>query len=269
MIVAIHQPCYLPWLGYLRRMAQADLFVVLDHVQFERANYQNRTRIRMPCGGSPAPAGGMATADYEARWLTVPVLQRSQKESILEKEVDNRLEGPRHWAVVQLSTLRHSYREARFASLYLPVLKEIFSARWDRLLELNLALLEVLRDAFGIRTPLVRSSELGAQGAKSELILELCRKLGADTFLGGMGGSRDYLDREAFQRAGVGVLWQEFRHPAYPQCGSAPFIAGLSSIDLLLNCGPQGRHLFLPESITDQNMQDGQRDAQRALRAAA
>jgi hypothetical protein len=257
MIVAIHQPCFMPWLGYLHRMAQADLFVVLDHVQFEKANYQNRTRIRMQ-----GPEG------YEARWLTVPVLQRSQKESILEKELDNRLEGPRHWSAVQLSTLRHAYREARFTSLYLPALKDIFSARWDRLVDLDLALLEVLRDAFGIRTPLVRSSELGAQGAKSELILELCEKVGADTFLGGMGGSREYLDREAFQRAGVGVAWQEFRHPVYPQSGSGPFIAGLSSIDLLLNCGPQGRQLFLSES-QDDNQQHSQRDGQQALRAAA
>jgi hypothetical protein len=108
----------------------------------------------------------------------------------------------------------------------------------------------------------VRSSELAPQGAKSELILELCRTLGAKTFLGGMGGSREYLDRDAFQRAGVGVMWQEFRHPVYPQCGSAPFIAGLSSIDLLLNCGPQGRQLFVSEPSR-------QPEAQQDLRAAA
>jgi hypothetical protein len=119
-----------------------------------------------------------------------------------------------------------------------------------------------LRDAFGIRTPLVRSSQLGAQGAKSELVLGLCKELGAGTFLGGMGGSRDYLDREAFERAGIAVAWQEFRHPAYPQCGSAPFIGGLSSIDLLLNCGPQGRDLFLPDA-------HARPDAHQALRAAA
>ena len=264
MIVAIHQPCFLPWLGYLHRMAQADVFVLLDDVQFERANFQNRTRIRMPCGGA-RPAEGARVPDYESRWLTVPVLQRSQKESILEKEVDNRLEGPRHWSAIQLATLRHAYREAAFTSLYLPVLKNLLSARWQHLASLNFALLEVLRDAFGIRTPVVRSSELGAQGAKSGLILDICRKLGAGTFLGGMGGSREYLEREAFERAGVSVHWQEFRHPVYPQCGSAPFTAGLSSIDLLLNCGPQGRQLFIPEGSS---ARDGEQAAQQ-LRAAA
>src|SRR3954470_13110920 len=104
MIVSIHQPCYLPWLGYLQRMAQADVFVLLDHVQFERANYQNRTRILMD--GAP-------------RWLTVPVVQRSQKERIIDKEVDSRLDAAR-WGVNHHATLRHAYREAAFRREYLP-----------------------------------------------------------------------------------------------------------------------------------------------------
>jgi hypothetical protein len=238
MIVSIHQPCYLPWLGYLQRMAQADVFVLLDHVQFERANFQNRTRIRMPSGKPNGP-------DYEGRWLTVPVVQRSQKECIADKDIDNRAEGARLWSAIHLATLRHAYRDAACFDLYMPALKEILSARWQRLVDLNRAMLEVLRDAFGIRTPLVRSSELGVHGVKSELVLQICRRLGAHTFLGGMGGSRAYLEREAFARAGIDVVWQEFRHPAYPQCGDAPFIAGLSALDLLFNCGPQGRRLFI------------------------
>ena len=233
MIVAIHQPSYLPWLGYLDRMARADLFVVLDHVQFERGNFQNRTMIRM---------------NDEARWLTVPVAQRSQKERILEKEIDNRLEGARSWAPVHFSTLRHAYRDAPHAGLYAQALKEIFDARWRRLVDLDMALLGLLRDILGIRTPLVKSSDLGVEGMKSELILNLCRELGADGFLGGMGGSRRYLDTAAFERAGIEVRWQAFRHPIYRQCGAAPFIPGLSALDLLFNCGPQSQDILLGQS---------------------
>jgi hypothetical protein len=218
-------------------MAQADVFVLLDHVQFERANYQNRTRVLV---------------DGEPRWLTVPVVQRSQKERIVDKEIDNRLEGPRHWGRVHLGTLRHAYRAAPFANLYLPVLRDVLEARWALLADLDLALLEVLREAFGIRTPLVRSSELGVSGAKSDLILGICRALGAHEFLGGMGGSRAYIDAEAFRRAGIRLRWQDFRHPAYAQCGDAPFVAGLSAADLLLNRGPAGRRLFLPERASQQ-----------------
>jgi hypothetical protein len=230
MIVAIHQPSYLPWLGYLDRMARADLFVMLDHVQFERGNFQNRTMIRM---------------NGEARWLTVPVVQRSQKERILEKEIDNRLEGARAWGPIHFATLRHAYRDAPHAGRYMNALKSILEARWERLVDLDMALLGLMRDALGIRTPLVKSSELGVEGMKSELILNICRAVGADVFLGGMGGSRRYLDTAAFERAGVGVQWQAFRHPVHPQCGGGPFVAGLSALDLLFNRGPQSRATLL------------------------
>lgn len=243
MIVAIHQPSYLPWLGYLDRMARADLFVVLDHVQFERGNFQNRTMIRM--NGRDGP---------EQRWLTVPVVQRSQKERILEKEIDNRREGARAWGPIHLATLRHAYRDAPHAGRYMGALKDILEARWERLVDLDMALLELLRGALGIRTPLVKSSELGAEGMKSGLILNICRAVGADVFLGGMGGSRRYLDAAAFERAGVGVQWQAFRHPVYPQRGGAPFVAGLSALDLLFNCGPQSRAIALGREATQESL---------------
>jgi len=231
MIVTVHQPHFLPWLGYLHRMAQADLFILLDHVQFERRNYQNRTMIRF---------------DGEARWLTVPVEQRSQKERIDDKCIDNSLHGTtRWWSPGHFQTIRQAYRGAPFMDEYAPALRRIFETRWPRLVELNAALLELLRDAFGIRTKLVRSSDLNVAGAKSELILNLCRAVGADALLAGLGGSRTYLDKDRFERDGVRVLYQAFEHPGYRQCGDAPFIKGLSSIDMLLNCGPGSRDLLL------------------------
>jgi WbqC-like protein len=233
MIVAIHQPHYLPWLGYLHRMAQVDLFILLDHVQFERRNHQNRNRIRL---------------DGEAFWLTVPVVQRSQKERIVEKLVDNA--SPRPWGPVHFSTLRHAYREAEHFGSYADALRKILDARWERLTDLNRAMLDLLRDAFDIRTPLARSSELGVDGAKSDLILNLCRAAGADTLLAGFGGSRAYLDAEGFAREGVRIRWHDFKHPTYKQCGAQPFLPGLAAIDLLFNCGPQSRAILMGEGAS-------------------
>ena len=238
MKVAIHQPHFLPWLGYLHRMAQADLFVLLDHVQFERRNYQNRTMIRM---------------NDEARWLTVPVLQRSQKERIVDKEVDNGLDGAKRWALNHFTTLRHAYRRAGFFTTYGAAFKQLFEARWHRLVDLNQAGLEILRDAFAIRTPLVRSAELGVEGARGDLILGICRAVGADTLIAGRGGSRGYLDAEAFAHAGVRIEYHDFQHPEYPQCGTGPFIRGLSASDMLFNCGPQSRSLLLGETTTHES----------------
>lgn len=230
MLVAIHQPNYFPWLGYLDRMAKADLFVILDHVQFERRNYQNRTSILL---------------EGEPRWLTVPVVQLSQKEKIIDKGVDNSEGGSREWGPTHFKTLRYAYRKAPYFELYAPKLQEILHARWDKLVDLNLATLEFLREAFGIRTPLRRSSQMRAEGARSELLLNICREVSPQsTFLGGLGGSRRYLDQAAFAQAGVGVQWQELKHPTYPQCGAGPFQPGLTSLDILFNVGPLARDML-------------------------
>ena len=223
MLVAIHQPHYLPWLGYLHRMAQADLFVLLDHVQFERGNYQNRTRVRI---------------NGAAQWLTVPVQQHSQKERIADKRIENRLD----WARAHYETLRRAYggnAAGGYFGAYAAQLRAIYSMQWERLVDLNDALLELLRGAFDIRTPLVRSSTLGVDGRKSELVLNICRAVGASGLLVGLGASREYLDRAAFAAAGIELRFQEFSHPQYRQAGAAPFIPGLSAVDLLFNCGPQ------------------------------
>ena len=235
MKVAIHQPHFLPWLGYLHRMTQVDLFILLDHVQFERRGYQNRTAIRV---------------EDEARWLTVPVVQVSQKETILEKRIDNPRDPlDRWWGSKHFQTLRFAYRKAPYFQRYAPRIQQILEARHEHLVDLNKAMLEFLMDEFGIDTPIARSSRLAATGQRSELLLNLCKTVKADTFVGGMGGSRRYLDQEAFARAGIAVEWQEFNQAPYAQCGSNAFIPGLSAIDALFNCGPAAGGLLRGEDL--------------------
>lgn len=230
MIVSISQPTFLPWLGYMHRMVQADLFIVLDHVQFERRNYQNRTRIRL---------------ENRERWLTVPVQQQSQQERIIDKLIANpEAEETRWWGADMIRTLRHAYRSAPHLDVYLNTVKDIIESRPERLIDLDLEMLEFLRKALSIETPMLTSSSLKVAGTRSDLILNLCLEVDADTYLAGMGGSRDYLDREAFARAGVEIAWQDFQHPRHIQCGGGDFISGLSSIDMLMNLGPESRHLL-------------------------
>jgi hypothetical protein len=228
MLVAIHQPHYLPWLGYLQRMAQADLFIVLDHVQFERGNYQNRTQVRV---------------NGAAHWLTVPVQQRSQKERILDKAID----CSRPWGEAHFETLRRAYASAGYFGRYATELRAILDCEWQRLLDLNEHTLGFLRDAFDIRTPLVKSSTLRVEGAKSELVLNLCKAVGASALLVGLGGSRHYLDWAAFAEAGIQLQMQQFAHPIYPQRGAGAFTPGLSAVDLLFHCGPASRQVLLGE----------------------
>jgi len=236
MIVSIHQPHFLPWLGYFDRMRQSDLFVLLDHVQFERQNYQNRVQIKTSQG---------------LHWLVVPVQQRSRSETILDKLVVNQGSGRHHWAHRVYASIEHSYRGAPGFAAASVELRELLLRPWSRLVDLDLALIDWLRAALDIRTPMVRSSELGVTGKKAELVLAICQATGASVFLGGLGASRHYVEPEPFHRAGIDIAWQRFVHPRYPQ-RPAPgrFVEGVSALDLVFNAGPDAARILRESSAS-------------------
>lgn len=230
MIVAAHQPNFIPWLGFFDKMLKADLFIIVDHVQMERQSYQNRVRIKTGAG---------------ERWITVPVLQESRDERILDKRIDNSREGRFRWGRKMFLTLKYAYQSAPYFRDHEAALSELLSDRWERLSELNLRLIEFCRHALAIRTPMILSSSLGVPGSKSEMVLNMCRAAGGDVYLSGSGASRAYLDLPAFERAGLSVAWQDFRHPRYrqyPCCDS--FIPNLSSFDMIFNCGPRSPEIL-------------------------
>ena len=227
MILAAHQPSYLPWMGLIHKIAAADLFVMADHVQYEKQGFQNRNRIK--------------TADG-AQWLVVPVRREGMSRSVGEV----RIADDDKWRRQTIRTIETAYRRAPFFAAYAEPLFAIYKEQWDKLVDLNGALLRLFLDALEIRTPIVLSSSLSPSGKKTEMIIDLCQKAGADTYLSGRGGSVDYLDRPLLAEAGIRLQWQDFTHPAYPQlhprCG---FVANLSLLDLLFNCGPQSRAILL------------------------
>lgn len=225
MIVAAHQPHYLPWLGYLAKVAAADLFVVMDDLQYEAQNFQNRNRIKL---------------NHGPHWLTVPLERGAQTERICDKRIDNRGRGRHHWQHRAWQTLRVHYGAAPFWSRYAGALREVYARPWTTLVELDLHLLRLHLDWFAIRTPVVAASTLGLAGQKTDRIVSLCRAVGAGVYLSGTGGSRAYLDVAALARAGVRVAWQRFRHPTYVQRYPARgFVSHLAALDLLLNHGPE------------------------------
>jgi hypothetical protein len=118
------------------------------------------------------------------------------------------------------------------------------------LVDLNRELLTFLMEALGVRKPIILSSTLSPTARKSDLVLELCRAVGADTFLGGLGGSREYLDAAAFRQAKINVRWQDFQHPRYAQHPRPQtFITGLTALDLLFNCGHESVHILAGKAL--------------------
>jgi len=218
-VVVVLQPSYLPWLGFFDQMRRSDVFVYYDDVQFDKHGWRNRNRLKSRAG----PV-----------WVTVPVLHGGLgPQRIDEIEIDN----GRPWARKQIETIRQLYARAPHGGACLPELEDLLCGRaWERLVDLNLAVTALLAGWLGIRCRIARSSELGVAGGKSERLLAICQRFGADRYLSG-DSAKDYLDVDLFTAGGVAVEWQNFQHPSYLQ-QHGDFVPYLSALDFILNVGP-------------------------------
>jgi len=221
--VAIHQPQYMPWLGYLAKWAAADVFVFLDTVQYEKNGWQNRNRIKTRDG---------------AAWLTVPV-----HAPLGTRIRDVGLANDEPWRRRHFTAIEHAYAGAPCWGRFRDGLAALYAGEWSGLAPLAEASARWLADAFEIRTPARLASEIGDPGVTDATarLVELCRAVGGDTYLAGRDGIQ-YLDLPQFEAAGIAVLSQAYEHPVYRQCHGA-FVPNLSGMDLLLNEGPSGRAL--------------------------
>jgi hypothetical protein len=217
LIVAIHQPQYLPWLGYFDKIRQADIFCYLDSVQYKKNDWQNRNRIKTSQGW---------------QWLTVPV-HFQFPEKISEVKINTTV----NWRKKHLQALVTNYRRAPYFEKYIEVFGQVYSEDWVSVSELNIRFIERLVDALGMsQKPAVKSSQLALREDPTDRLIDVCRELEADTYLAGQDGTK-YMDLERFKENGIGVIIQDFKHPEYPQMFDG-FQSHMSVVDLLFNCGP-------------------------------
>jgi hypothetical protein len=216
MIVSIHQPAYMPWLGYFDRIARSDKFIYLDNVQFERNSFVNRNRIKTPTGPI---------------WLTVPVrLEEHFNSTIADIEVDAR----KNWQRKHLRSIAQNYCRApkfgekfnKLAGFYEPTVRSLADFCFSQLL--------FWVNELGITTEILRASTLPVDGHKSELILNLCKHLGATSYLSGPLG-RNYLHVDEFTAAGIDVGYHDYVHPQYPQM-HGDFVPAMGIVDYWMNC---------------------------------
>ncbi|RKY43027.1 MAG: hypothetical protein DRP80_06065 [Candidatus Omnitrophota bacterium] len=230
MIVSVHQPQYLPWIGYFDKILKSDCFVFLDKVQYKHREFQNRNRIRVKDGWI---------------WLTVPVIVKGKRHQLInEVKIDNTSE----WQRGHLRSLEVSYSKAEFFKDYRDWLEEVYlNRKWEKLIDLNVFIIRFILNELKIETPVYFESELGTTHTGTERIIEICKKLGADTYLSGVGG-RDYLDEERFKEEGIVLKYQEFKHPIYRQVfcrDEKEFVPNLSVIDLLFNEGQESKVILI------------------------
>jgi hypothetical protein len=218
LIVAVHQPQYLPWLGYFDKIRRADVFCFLDDVQYKKNDWQNRNRIRTARGW---------------QWLTVPVCYRFPQK-ISEVTINNAV----NWRHKHLQALITNYSRTPYYKDYSGLFEDVYSETWDSLCDLNIFLIKRLGSALGLNQKLiVKTSDFKLSEDPTERLIDICKVLDADTYLSGQDGTK-YMDMDRFRQSGISVEVQDFNHPVYPQAFK-DFESHMSVIDLLFNCGPK------------------------------
>jgi len=217
--VVIHQPDFLPYLGFLHRLLFADVFVMLDTAQFVNGtshSWTHRDKIKTPSG---------------EKWLSISIKKAPRDTAIRDIQLSNTV----NWRADNLNLLQTNYRKAPCFREIFPYVEQLYAFDCESLMDFNVKSIELLLGLFNIKAPMVFASDLGAQGKKNELLVNILGKTGACRYLSGVG-ARAYFDPAPFKEAGIEVIWQNFTHPVYPQLYGA-FVPYLSSIDLLFNCG--------------------------------
>jgi hypothetical protein len=231
-VVAIHQPNFLPWLGYFDKLARADVFILLDDVQFQKGagTWTNRTQLVV--------GGGIA-------WATVPVVRAFHGVRAIN---EMRIDDSRPWRKKLLRTIEQSYRRAPSFDEAMPLVAELLTVPTDSLAEYNEAGVKRLAAAIGLDSDrFVRASTLDASGKATDRLIELTRAVSGTTYLAG-GGAQGYQDDSKFAPAGIRLASQDFQHPRYSQL-TDEWQSGLSIVDALMNCGFEGTGALLAQGI--------------------
>ena len=223
MIVAVHQPQYLPWLGYFHKINRADQFVLLDTVQFKKNEWQNRNKIKTAQGW---------------QWLTVPVRYK-YPERINEVEINETV----RWQHKHRQAILSNYRKTPYYEYVAPFLEDVFSRSWGLISDLNIHVVRELAKLLGIQTPMHVCSELDQfPEDPDERLIAISRHFGADTYLAG-GGGKAYMDLGKYKANGIEVIFQDYKHPVYSQL-FGEFEPYMSVIDLIFNHGSDSRNIL-------------------------
>ena len=221
MIITIHQPEHLPWLGLFNKIAKADKFIILDSVQYEKNYFQNRNRILGTNG---------------VQWIGIPVVNTKHMDGSIATTLISTDSKNAKWKEKYLQTIKQSYGKYEHFDEVYPLLESAINIYTNYFCEINLAIIKSFCDKLNIHPEYIRSSELNVNGLKSDLILNICKCVNADIYIAGPSG-RDYLDMEAFKEANITVKFNDFNHPIYPQKRTDEFISHLSALDLFMNVG--------------------------------
>ena len=219
MKVAIHQPNYLPYLGFFHKLSLVDTFVIMDDTQYDK-KFTNRNKIKVP--------GNWI-------WLTVPINKKHKFVANKIVEINNE----ENWQSDHFEKINRSYSNSKFFKKnYKAFFEKIYSKKWDHLFTLNYELIIQLIDWLDIKIEVIKESELNINGNSTDRLVNISKKIGAETYVSGIGG-KEYMNKKMFETNNIKIEYQNFKCPIYKQVFNSEFIPNLSIIDLLFNIGPK------------------------------
>jgi len=215
-VISIHQPNYLPWIGYFYKIVSADTFVFLDNVDYQYGNSSsvtNKAKIKTNSG---------------VQLLSVPVKKTKGLRFIKEMPVDN----GQPWQRKHLNSIKLTYCKSPFFEPVFELLEGTLNSKTELLATLNETLIANICNYLLIPTNLVKASDLSIEQEDRNIrLIEICKKLNGDIYLSGNGGKK-YNNATLFNEKGIEIKYTEFVHPTYNQLHGT-FIPNLSVIDML------------------------------------
>lgn len=217
MIVSIHQPDYMPWLGYFNKISKSDVFVFLDDAQYSTDNMHNWNKIKTPQG--------------ELR-LKVPVVNK-----LGYKINEVRTRDELGWKQKHLKTVAMNYKKADFFDEVFADLENLLLPEYKSIAEMNMAFVRFYCSKFGFGTKILKSSDMGILSMREERVIDIVKYVGGNEYYSGMG-AMSYQEPSHFEQHGIKLTYIDFKPFAYKQlwdkCG---FVPALSALDYVMNCG--------------------------------
>lgn len=222
-IAAIHQPSFFPWLGFFNKIVRSDVFVILDNVQFPKTGGYWANRVKLIVGG-------------KGEWVTMPINRSySGTRNINEIEIDN----SRNWNQKMLKSISVNYGKAKYFEEIYPIASSLLESPGTDLTQFNLKVIHEFCTMLKIDTShFRRGSDMNVSGTSTDLLISIVTETGCNAYMCG-GGASKYQEDEKFAQNNIELIYQNFKHPVYDQFNTKEFVAGLSILDTLMNCGAE------------------------------
>jgi len=217
MILSGHQPNYWPYPGLIGKIMLSDSFVYVTKVQFEKKSWQKRNRIRTKEGWN---------------YIQVPTITKGKfDQNICDVEIDNNND----WREKTLKTIQLLYGKAPFYKEYADFINDLYKKDWTMLSDMDIEIMNFILNDLGCETKIYYDKDYDFEGNKTAMLVDMCKKIGCDTYLSNLGSSA-YVQIDEFTQAGLNHQYIDYTGVEYRQMFGG-FEPGLSILDMLMNCG--------------------------------